>query len=218
VRHTNTASLAAEIGPKGIHPPLRPVPTIETQFVQEPLLPATELSRITDQEARDLLADCLSASRAALAASHCGGRIDADDLAQELWLRFAHRPDNERHWGALKLSASRLIIDELRRDERREPLDELRADPQARDPAEMLGRREAATMLIAKFTPVLTPTEYAVLVLFMKSEAVEGRRGAYELIARVLKMTPGAVALHIHRIRRKARRRFLAEYEALYAS
>jgi len=216
VRHTDTASVAAELGEE-TPSPLRPDPTIETQFVQESLLPATDLSRMTDQEGRDLLAECLSAARAALAASHCDGRIDADDLAQELWMRFARRAEHERHWRALKLSASRLIIDELRRDDRREPLDEFRADPQARDPAEMLGRREAATMVIAKLTPELTPTEYAVFVFFRESEAVEGRRGAYALIACVLKHDPGAVALYIHRIRRKARR-LLADLEARYAS
>jgi hypothetical protein len=212
VRHTDTASLAAEIGPKGFHSPLLPDPTIETQFVQEPLSSATELSRMTDQEAQDLLDDCLSAARAALAASRCIGLIDETELSQVLFLRFSQLPEVCRHRAALKTSSFRLIIDQHRRNAKRRTFDERSSDVVEEDPVERFDRREAAVVLLTKIRATLTPTENALLAFFLECEAVAGEHRAYAVVGEALGKRANTIAVCVSRIRMKAAR-FLDKYE-----
>ena len=187
-------------------------PTVKTRSVLVPRLPATVLNRMTDQEANDLNADCANASIMAVSASRCVGRIDETELAQVLFLRFSRLPADCRHWLLLKTAAYRLIIDQLRRDAKRRPFDEMSSDVVTADPAESFDRREAAGVLLTKIRATLTPTDNALIAFFLEFEAVFGEHGAYAVIGEALGKRPNTIAVCVHRIRKNAAR-FLDEYE-----
>lgn len=174
------------------------------------------LSVMTDQEARDLVDDCTSASKAVIAASGCRGQIEDEELAQLLFLKFFGIEENRRGWWALKLGAFRLLIDELERDKRRRNREATRENPVTSDPCEALGRQEAAGVLVGKIRSTLSQIEIAVLALYYEVEVIEGKKGAYAIIAETLQINRRAVAVYMYRIRAKARR-FLAEYEECFA-
>jgi RNA polymerase sigma-70 factor, ECF subfamily len=128
------------------------------------------------------------------------GPADADDVAQEVFLRALHRLDRFRGDAPFRAWLLRIAhnaaVSEVR-TRRPEPVERARDEPSApRSPAEELEERERAERLRSKLGQ-LTPAHRAVLVL----RDLEGL--SYEEIADVTDAPLGSVKGRLHRARRE---------------
>jgi RNA polymerase sigma-70 factor (ECF subfamily) len=181
------------------------VSTTSPQPSLDPDLPLVARARGGDLEAFGQLVERHRAATYRLAANVVGVD-DADDVAQEAFLRALHRIDSFRGdapfraW-LLRIAQNAALTRASAR--RRQPTvaDDAEVEPDgddasARTPAQALEEQERAERLRRKLD-LLTPTHRAVLVL----RDIEGL--SYDEIARITGAPLGSVKGRIHRARRE---------------